>query len=204
MCLGIFTLEMVFKVVAFGFVSHREAYLRDPWNQLDFVVVSSAWMPILVPNMSGSTFSAARAFRALRPLRALKRVPGMPKLVNSMLSSIPKLANVAVLCAFIFLVFGIAGVQLFKGAMHNRCALAGFDPQAEDQGNFDTGEVCCNFASKPGTAHPGPGTCKDGTTCEYFGTNPESGFEHFDNIGAASIVILQCSSFDVWTEGMCG
>ena len=148
--------------------------------------------------------SVFRTIRVLRPLRSIGMMPGVRILIDALIMSLPGLGTLILLIVFVYSIFGILGVQLFKGAMHNRCALAGFDPQAEDQGNFDTGEVCCNFASKPGTAHPGTGTCKDGTTCEYFGTNPESGFEHFDNIGAASIVILQCSSFDVWTEGMCG
>lgn len=36
---GLFTLEMLLKIVAMGLVLHRGAYLRDPWNILDFVVV---------------------------------------------------------------------------------------------------------------------------------------------------------------------
>ena len=74
----IFTLELLCKVLASSIIWHRQAYLRDPWCQLDFLVVSLAWLPILFPSMGN--YSALRAFRALRPLRALKRVPGMPLL----------------------------------------------------------------------------------------------------------------------------
>ena len=42
-------------------------------------------------------------------------------LVRSLLDAIPPMANVAMLCFFIFLVFGIIGVQLFSGMMHHRC-----------------------------------------------------------------------------------
>ena len=52
-------MEMIVKMIALGFVLHKEAYLRNPWNQLDFTVVSLAWLPIFVPNMSGGVFSAA-------------------------------------------------------------------------------------------------------------------------------------------------
>ena len=44
----IFTVEMFSKILAYGFVLHDEAYLRDTWCQLDFVVVTLAWIPILV------------------------------------------------------------------------------------------------------------------------------------------------------------
>ena len=56
--------------------------------------------------------------RALRPLRALKRVPGMPVLVSSVLAAVPKLGNVAGVCSFIFVVFGIVGLEVFKGTLH--------------------------------------------------------------------------------------
>ena len=133
----------------------------------------------------GSGSSAIRAFRALRPLRALKRVPGMPKLVNNVLASIPKLGNVMALCAFIFLVFGIVGVQLFQGRMHFRCM--------DTTDSSDTGEFC---------AADGPDACGVGTTCHYFEDNLGEGPADFDDIGAASIAILQCASFDAWTTGM--
>ena len=118
--LYIFTFELVMKIVAYGFVMHKHSYLRDAWCQLDFVVVSLAWLPILFPQFGN--LSAVRSVRALRPLRALKRVPGMPVLVGSILQSLPALGNVAGLSAFLFLLFGIIGMNLFKGALHYRCA----------------------------------------------------------------------------------
>ena len=122
--LGIFTCEMTVKIIAYTFVCHREAYLHDPWCQLDFLVVTLAWLPILFPSMGN--YSVLRAFRALRPLRALKRVPGMPMLVQWILTVLPKMGNVLMLCGFVFLVFGIVGMELFKGELHYRCALPGF------------------------------------------------------------------------------
>ena len=122
--LFIFTFELVMKILAYGFLMHEGSYLRDAWCQLDFVVVTLAWIPILVPSFGN--YSVIRSVRALRPLRALKRVPGMPVLVSSILAVLPKMVNVASLCLFIFLVFGIVGMELFKGALHYRCALPGF------------------------------------------------------------------------------
>ena len=36
---AIYTIEMILKIIAKGFALHKFAYLRDPWNWLDFVVV---------------------------------------------------------------------------------------------------------------------------------------------------------------------
>ena len=126
----IFTIEMFSKIIAYGFVwcGNPDAYLTDAWCKLDITVVSLAWLPILIPSFGN--YSVIRSVRALRPLRALKRVPGMPVLVSSIMAAFPKMGNVAALCGFVFLVFGIVGMELFKGAMHYRCAFDGFEEHA--------------------------------------------------------------------------
>lgn len=121
--LWIFTLELVVKVVAYGFVVHRDSYLRDPWCRLDFAVVSLGWLPIILPSMGN--YSVIRSMRVLRPLRALKRMPGMPVLINSLLSAIPRLASVVTLCALIVLVLSIIGMHEFGGLLHYRCGRDG-------------------------------------------------------------------------------
>jgi hypothetical protein len=35
----IFTIESFLKIIAYGFLFHPGAYLRNPWNILDFVIV---------------------------------------------------------------------------------------------------------------------------------------------------------------------
>lgn len=46
---------------------------------------------------------------------------GMRILVMLVLDTLPMLGNVLVLCFFVFFVFGIVGVQLWKGVLRNRC-----------------------------------------------------------------------------------
>ena len=70
-----------------GFVLHPGSYLRSAWCQLDFTIVTLAWLPILLPD--AGNFSAIRTLRALRPLRALKVVPGMPVLIESLFRAVP-------------------------------------------------------------------------------------------------------------------
>jgi len=41
--LVIFSIEMVLKIIAMGFVMEAHSYLRDPWNILDFSVVILGW-----------------------------------------------------------------------------------------------------------------------------------------------------------------
>ena len=35
----VFAAEALIKIISYGFVSHKNAYLRDPWNFFDFIVV---------------------------------------------------------------------------------------------------------------------------------------------------------------------
>lgn len=115
-----FTLEFALKVVAQGFYLKPGAYLRDPWNILDFVVVVTSLMTS-IPSMPKMT--AIRVFRVLRPLRSVSALPGLQKLVVSMLKSVPQLVSVVIVLMFIFTVFGIFGVQIFAGKQHARCRL---------------------------------------------------------------------------------
>ena len=45
--LALYTIEMVLKIVGMGFVSGKDAYLKDPWNILDFTIVSSAYLTVI-------------------------------------------------------------------------------------------------------------------------------------------------------------
>lgn len=50
--LAIFTAELSVKMLAYGVLFTKQPYLRDAWCQLDFLVVSLAWLPILLPSVS--------------------------------------------------------------------------------------------------------------------------------------------------------
>ena len=82
----IYTVEFLLKAVAFGFIYEEYSYLRDPWNAMDFVIVSASWVTMFFKQ---SNISAFRAIRALRTLRTLSAFPEMAKLVTLILSIIP-------------------------------------------------------------------------------------------------------------------
>ena len=42
----VFSLEALMKIIAQGFLLHEKAYLRDPWNWIDFAVVISGYLPL--------------------------------------------------------------------------------------------------------------------------------------------------------------
>ena len=64
------------------------------------------------PSLQGANVSAVRSLRVLRPLRTLSLLPAMRHLINTMLAALPMLGNVILLSMFLFVVFGILGVQV--------------------------------------------------------------------------------------------
>ena len=71
----LFTIEMFLKILAQGFIIHYNAYLRDAWNWLDFIVVVTGIMELM--QLSWFKVRALRTLRVLRPLRSIKAFPKM-------------------------------------------------------------------------------------------------------------------------------
>eukprot|EP00960_Hanusia_phi_P041825 755164-Hanusia_phi.AAC.7 len=115
----LFSLEMVIKIIARGFILHKHAYLRDPWNWIDFVVVICSLIS-LVPGLIQNV-TVLRVARILRPLRTMTRIKGMQPLIKTVLSSLRALTNVVLLLAFMMTVFGILALELAAGQLRGRC-----------------------------------------------------------------------------------
>ncbi|CAM9436934.1 unnamed protein product [Chrysoparadoxa australica] len=127
-----FLLEAVLKIISLGFLLHKGAYLREPWNQLDFFIVCVS--VISVAGLSdGGGLKALRTVRVLRPLRMIGRNPELKTVVDALLASIPAILNVSVICVLFFLVFAVMGVTYLKGAMG---ACGSFDDFTESQQNL--------------------------------------------------------------------
>jgi hypothetical protein len=162
-------------------------------------LVALTWAPIFNPEFSN--LSGIRAIRTLRPLRTLKRLPALAVVVQSILTVVPRLANVILLAGFISLIFAVLGVELFKGALHNRCALPGFNASnqpfhlstIDEQADYDS-EISCNPSLT--------GQCPEGTTCTYFATNPGNNLVSFDSIFYSILEVLQLITFNDWTRAM--
>ena len=79
------------------------------------------WILNAFTSLSFAFLRGFRALRALRPLRMIQKNEGMKTVVNSLLKALPSLMNVALINLLFLVVFGILGVQLFKGQL-GRCS----------------------------------------------------------------------------------
>lgn len=99
----LYTLEMVIKIIAMGFVGQKHAYLRDFWNCLDFFVVV---VGIIGTRLRDQNVSAIRIIRILRTLRTITSLPGMASLVTTIVISLPSLFDIMILFVFTLVMFG--------------------------------------------------------------------------------------------------
>lgn len=67
------------QILAMGFAFDRGAYLRDPWNVLDFFIVLSAYVTLLP---STPSIGMIRTVRVIRPLRTLAIAPNLRRQVR--------------------------------------------------------------------------------------------------------------------------
>ncbi|KAM6176031.1 voltage-dependent T-type calcium channel subunit alpha-1G isoform 2-T2 [Erethizon dorsatum] len=137
---AVFLAEMTVKVVALGWCFGEQAYLRSSWNVLDGLLVLISVIDILVSMVSDSgtkilgMLRVLRLLRTLRPLRVISRAQGLKLVVETLMSSLKPIGNIVVICCAFFIIFGILGVQLFKGKF--------FVCQGEDTRNITNKSDC--------------------------------------------------------------
>ena len=97
---------MILKIAGLGFIFGKDTYLRDAWNILDFIIVTSSWLTyisvdtsqeqnIYEPNIDESSASfdltSLRTFRVARPLKTISSVKGLKVIIVAVLSALPLL-----------------------------------------------------------------------------------------------------------------
>uniref|UniRef100_A0A672UPC9 Sodium channel protein n=1 Tax=Strigops habroptila TaxID=2489341 RepID=A0A672UPC9_STRHB len=115
---GIYTFESLIKVLSRGFCINDFTFLRDPWNWLDFMVISMAYITEFVDL---GNISALRTFRVLRALKTITVIPGLKTIVGALIQSVKKLSDVMILTVFCLSVFALIGLQLFMGNLRQKC-----------------------------------------------------------------------------------
>ncbi|NXH97246.1 CAC1S protein, partial [Pachycephala philippinensis] len=197
-----FAIEAMLKIIAYGFLFHTDAYLRNGWNVLDFSIVTLGLITMTLeqvnvkqagPSGGKGSFDvkALRAFRVLRPLRLVSGVPSLQVVLNSIIKAMVPLLHIALLVLFMIIIYAIVGQELFKGRMHKTCYYLGTD-----------------VIATVGSEKPAPCTSSghgrhcsiNGTECRSGWPGPNNGITHFDNFGFAMLTVYQCITMEGWTE----
>uniref|UniRef100_A0AAY4CTM0 Sodium channel protein n=1 Tax=Denticeps clupeoides TaxID=299321 RepID=A0AAY4CTM0_9TELE len=192
---GIYTFESLVKIIARGFCIDDFTFLRDPWNWLDFMVISMAYITEFV-NLGN--VSALRTFRVLRALKTISVIPGLKTIVGALIQSVKKLSDVMILTVFCLSVFALIGLQLFMGNLRHKCVfwpinsttyLANGTNFYFLHGQLDA--LLCGNSSDSGR-------CPEGYTCIKAGRNPNYGYTSFDSFGWAFLALFRLMTQDYW------
>ncbi|XP_072838170.2 sodium channel protein type 2 subunit alpha-like isoform X1 [Pogona vitticeps] len=211
---GIYTFESLIKIFARGFCIDNFTFLRDPWNWLDFLVISFAYVTEFV-NLGN--VSALRTFRVLRALKTISVIPGLKTIVGALIQSVKKLSDVMILTVFCLSVFALIGLQLFMGNLKHKCLFWPLDNNSyldsrfqeyyngtefnwtkyiENEDHFYTLEnaddalLCGNGTDA--------GQCPEGYTCIKAGRNPNYGYTSFDTFSWAFLSLFRLMTQDYW------
>ncbi|XP_019366026.1 PREDICTED: voltage-dependent N-type calcium channel subunit alpha-1B isoform X1 [Gavialis gangeticus] len=115
---GVFTFEMVIKMIDLGLLLHPGSYFRDLWNILDFIVVSGALVAFAFSGTKGkdiNTIKSLRVLRVLRPLKTIKRLPKLKAVFDCVVNSLKNVLNILIVYMLFMFIFAVIAVQLFKG-----------------------------------------------------------------------------------------
>ncbi|NXC88287.1 CAC1B protein, partial [Cercotrichas coryphoeus] len=115
---GVFTFEMVIKMIDLGLLLHPGSYFRDLWNILDFIVVSGALVAFAFSGTKGkdiNTIKSLRVLRVLRPLKTIKRLPKLKAVFDCVVNSLKNVLNILIVYMLFMFIFAVVAVQLFKG-----------------------------------------------------------------------------------------
>ncbi|XP_006735913.1 sodium channel protein type 1 subunit alpha, partial [Leptonychotes weddellii] len=222
---GIYTFESLIKIIARGFCLEDFTFLRDPWNWLDFTVITFAYVTEFVDL---GNVSALRTFRVLRALKTISVIPGLKTIVGALIQSVKKLSDVMILTVFCLSVFALIGLQLFMGNLRNKCVQwpptnASLEEHSIERNvtmNYNgtlVNETHFEFDWKSyiqdtryhyflegvldallcGNSSDA-GQCPEGYVCVKAGRNPNYGYTSFDTFSWAFLSLFRLMTQDFW------
>ncbi|XP_043347322.1 voltage-dependent R-type calcium channel subunit alpha-1E isoform X4 [Dermochelys coriacea] len=139
---GVFTFEMIIKMIDQGLILQDGSYFRDLWNILDFIVVVGALVAFALANTLGTnkgrdikTIKSLRVLRVLRPLKTIKRLPKLKAVFDCVVTSLKNVFNILIVYKLFMFIFAVIAVQLFKGKFFY-CTDSSKDTEKDCIGNY--------------------------------------------------------------------
>ncbi|XP_070508575.1 muscle calcium channel subunit alpha-1 isoform X3 [Chironomus tepperi] len=175
----VFTIELLLRLVSYGFILHKGAFCRSAFNLLDLLVVCVSLSSFVGDSEAMSAVKILRVFRVLRPLRAINRAKGLKHVVQCVIVAVKTIGNIVLVTCLLQFMFAVIGVQLFKGKFFS-CT----------DGSKRTEEEC------HGTYLVISGD--DSESPEIRDRVWDNNRFHFDDVAKAMLTLFTVSTFEGW------
>ncbi|GAA5898852.1 calcium channel protein CCH1 [Sporobolomyces salmoneus] len=194
--------------------TYQQAFLRHSWNRIDAVAVVSFWISFVLAISGLEAEKNLWFFRALSVLRAsrlLAVTSGTQTILQSLKKASPLLVRTSFFIAFSMVLFGIIGLQSFRGSYQRYCQWVdpeGVLPSVTSEQNCggyynSTGSPVSYLVGGGFTAPEDP----KGFLCTFPNVcieleNAWGGARSFDNIFASLLQVVVVASANTWTGSM--
>lgn len=110
-----FSVEVMMKSIAYGFLFDPSSYLRELWNIIDVIVLFFSYMDFFSDATHMKMFRVLRLVRIFRTLRYLSGNNYIRIIFKAIVNSFGAFCNALIFILIIFIMFSIVGVHFFAG-----------------------------------------------------------------------------------------
>ena len=116
---GIFAIEVILKVISYGFIMcGSKSYMKNYWNLLDIVVVSITISSYFTTTTNLNAVKVFKLIKVLRPLRAISKNAGLRISIQALGVALPGILDILIVMILFYFIFGIITLNYFKGLFH--------------------------------------------------------------------------------------
>jgi len=178
----VFTIEALIKIIADGFLFTTNAYIRNTWNDIDFLVLITLWINVIADLTDRGGVS--RAFRAFKALRALRLVnisdTAQQTFHDVIISGFWNIISAVVVSLSLLIPYAIWGLNIFSGLMYS----------CNDSNDVTFKSQCVNeFLSSPAAWN---------VWAPRSWTNPDG--YNFDTFGSSLSILFEIVSEEGWID----
>ena len=195
----LFTVEMGMRIVVNGLFFGEEAYLKNPWDIFDFVIINAVWvlyaamLAFEIPDGIGYSLAMLRSFRALRFFAHVRNI------LNALIDGRVMTGAVLLLLFFMFAMLYVVGYPLYHGVMSTACV------DLADVASLNTTNTTCPFCTEqldcPGTYECASDVCYQlRPNWDYPKRERHIDKYGFDSFGASLLTVAIVVTLDDWTD----
>lgn len=109
-----FTIECLMKIIVQGLIIEKTTYLRESWNQLDFIAVVGFFLDVALEQLKISWIKVVRILRIVRPLRLISKSSNIKIVVLALLDSLNGIFKVSLIIFLLWIIFASFGISIYR------------------------------------------------------------------------------------------